>query len=1351
MAGHVRRTTIAGDAPFYVPWREAIIVSRDDGRIPTIWQAFFEELAAMGSTGVGPPGVQGPPGPAGTPGAKGDPGPQGIPGSQGPAGATGPPGAQGQPGIQGPTGEQGAQGSSIDIKGTVDTAADLPPAGGSEDGEAWIATDTGHLWVWNESRGEWTDAGKIVGPEGPQGPQGIPGPQGDLGPEGPQGIQGQQGIQGVEGPQGTQGIQGVKGDTGSTGAVGPQGPIGPQGPKGDTGAGLDLQGHVATAGDLPPSGQPGDAWVADDTGHLWIWDETAGTWEDAGQWTGPQGPVGPIGPQGIQGETGPALDVQGHVPTSGALPLTGEVGDAWIVDDTGHMWTWDPDAPAADYRSTVLASGAFHYWRLSETTGQMLDQLGTAHGTLVGTMVRGVPGALLDSDLAVHGNGNGYVGLPSISMPAECSAEAWVKVPVASSGGADFCMIWVNRTAGNSGNYLFMTQGGRPTWGLTGNNITALRQINDDQWHHVVGVTTATEVRIYIDGVLDRTKTAVLGGPFADVARIGGDNFAGSSTVSLDEVALYPRALSDSEILAHYTVGQSGGGVGAWKDLGQWVGDTGATGPQGPQGPQGAQGSGITVKGTVPTSADLPMGPPPNKPGDAWITADTGHMWVWDDTTGTWTDVGLVQGPEGPQGPQGIQGPTGPQGDPGPKGDVGPQGPQGEPGTAHDLTETFLTQGAEPTLPNSRRLVAGDNITFDESTPGEIRVVGHAGGGMDLDYLGDFTPVSPARPVYNDGDIAVGPDGILYMCVVDGTTTPPEPWPGMGIASAIGPPGPPGPQGPPGTPGHDAAIIADATYWTVTPHPQLLNERALNTLTNGYVKSTGGEPSTVVVIPVSEGGTSATNPSNARTNLGIGTMGTQNADNVAITGGTIAVSTLRVTGQSTLARTNIAGSYPDDVVLEISNTSSTGYGARISAGSASRWSLLVNDYTGVARFIVWGNGMVEVGSELRVHGPINGDGYINTAASLSQTAVGFFQNTASDGYGFAVRGGGGDNPHYLLSLRNYVNTELFHVDGGGSAYAQGNMEIGGNNTAPFYALRNNDANTIWRLYAYNDQRLYFQAYNSDYNGGVNAMYLGRDGNLYAGGFNGNGVNLTTLNASNLAYGVANPARLGNGTANAGTFLRGDSNWMPIPDTFPSGLIVISVSPCPPGWSRVYWDNYFLRVAPGGATATGGAWSHSHGAGGLTVPAHAHDSGTLRSENHSHGGQTGSVNISVGISGSTSSDGAHDHAVSASGSGFQTSGPSGGDSPYDSGSSGRLPNSTHFHTVSVSVSGATDTRGNHTHNFSGSGSGSGRGSIDGDTPKINGVVGTQAPFGVTGSTTDVGHLPPYIDIYLCQKN
>lgn len=46
-------------------------------------------------------------------------------------------------------------------------------------------------------------------------------------------------------------------------------------------------------------------------------------------------------------------------------------------------------------------------------------------------------------------------------------------------------------------------------------------------------------------------------------------------------------------------------------------------------------------------------------------------------------------------------------------------------------------------------------------------------------------------------------------------------------------------------------------------------------------------------------------------------------------------------------------------------------------------------------------------------------------------------------------------------------------------------------------------------------------------------------------FNGNGSKLTTLNASNLSSGTVATARLGSGTANSSTYLRGDSTWTAI--------------------------------------------------------------------------------------------------------------------------------------------------------------------------------------------------------------
>src|SRR5262245_4953856 len=106
------------------------------------------------------------------------------------------------------------------------------------------------------------------------------------------------------------------------------------------------------------------------------------------------------------------------------------------------------------------------------------------------------------------------------------------------------------------------------------------------------------------------------------------------------------------------------------------TGPMGPTGPQGPQGEQGPMGTGLTVKGSVNNESQLPSQPQPE--GDAYVTLNTGHIWVSDGNM--WIDCGPFQGPVGPQGPLGPVGPQGPVGADGPTGPMGPAGPQGATG-----------------------------------------------------------------------------------------------------------------------------------------------------------------------------------------------------------------------------------------------------------------------------------------------------------------------------------------------------------------------------------------------------------------------------------------------------------------------------------------------------------------------------------------------------------------------------------------------------------------------------------------------------------------------------------------------
>jgi len=120
------------------------------------------------------------------------------------------------------------------------------------------------------------------------------------GERGPQGIQGFQGEEGVEGPQG------IQGETGAALTV--------------LGSYPDLTAFLAGAGASP--GLPGEAWLVESDGSLYIWNTATLAWEDVGDLQGPQGIQGIQGPQGIQGIQG----VQGIQGITGDTGPQGPVG-----------------------------------------------------------------------------------------------------------------------------------------------------------------------------------------------------------------------------------------------------------------------------------------------------------------------------------------------------------------------------------------------------------------------------------------------------------------------------------------------------------------------------------------------------------------------------------------------------------------------------------------------------------------------------------------------------------------------------------------------------------------------------------------------------------------------------------------------------------------------------------------------------------------------------------------------------------------------------------------------------------------------------------------------------------------
>ena len=159
---------------------------------------------------------------------------------------------------------------------------------------------------------------------GPQGIQGIPGSQGLQGVQGIPGIQGEIGVTGLQGIPGIQGIPGVQGEPGIDGLQGDSGP------QGSPGYGIVLLGSVATVAALPDpiTLDPGNGYVVDSDGDLYVVNDTGTAWVDVGQIVGPQGSQGIQGIQGIQGFDGSAgiQGIPGVQGTAGSQGIQGIQG-----------------------------------------------------------------------------------------------------------------------------------------------------------------------------------------------------------------------------------------------------------------------------------------------------------------------------------------------------------------------------------------------------------------------------------------------------------------------------------------------------------------------------------------------------------------------------------------------------------------------------------------------------------------------------------------------------------------------------------------------------------------------------------------------------------------------------------------------------------------------------------------------------------------------------------------------------------------------------------------------------------------------------------------------------------------
>ncbi len=231
--------------------------------------------------------------------------------------------------------------------------------------------------------------------------------------------------------------------------------------------------------------------------------------------------------------------------------------------------------PTSDvYAQAVLADAPAAYYRLDESSGQALcDASGhSVNGTYSGTGITyGQPGALhptTDPAIAASGSVNPATstGNSGIAGSTDFTLEGWfqtttkqdqVVVSIGQSGTQNMAGVgpWSNASGptGGTGDLItFDTFGGSFKFDVSGLGINVF----DGAWHYTVltfaaGTGTATA---YLDGHNLGTAT-VADHPVASPVRVGywidtvfNQPFAGG----LDEVAVYPSALTNARVSAHY-------------------------------------------------------------------------------------------------------------------------------------------------------------------------------------------------------------------------------------------------------------------------------------------------------------------------------------------------------------------------------------------------------------------------------------------------------------------------------------------------------------------------------------------------------------------------------------------------------------------------------------------------------------------------------------------------------------------------------------------------------------------------------------------------------------------------------
>jgi acyl-CoA thioesterase-1 len=231
------------------------------------------------------------------------------------------------------------------------------------------------------------------------------------------------------------------------------------------------------------------------------------------------------------------------------------------------------------YSGLVFEDGAVGYWRLNETSGLITKNNGTAgaigNGYYPSDAVKGAEGIAANvgtPDTAVT-LVNNRIEIPyseEINPRGSFTVEFWAKP---TGANASYQTPLSTRAQSNGGWNFYRNKNTWEFWLANGGYFNTIASSEGDflldQWSHLAAVfeTDGTKsgegysgtLSLYVNGLLIQTQNAVSMPNIDRILSIGQltDNPSGGLQFKggIDEVAIYPTALSGSRIADHYAIG----------------------------------------------------------------------------------------------------------------------------------------------------------------------------------------------------------------------------------------------------------------------------------------------------------------------------------------------------------------------------------------------------------------------------------------------------------------------------------------------------------------------------------------------------------------------------------------------------------------------------------------------------------------------------------------------------------------------------------------------------------------------------------------------------------------------------